>query len=103
MRTELFYKRLERLLKNKGLQQKDLAEKCGISSNGISTWKITGTLPRADIAIKIAKYLNVTVEYLITGELAGIDKKDELAYPVAMLPDNKRRVVQAVIDSLKTF
>lgn len=103
MRTELFYKRLERLLKNKGLQQKDLAEKCGISSNGISTWKITGTLPRADIAIKIAKYLNVTVEYLITGELAGIDKKDELAYTVAVLPDNKRRVVQAVIDSLKTF
>ena len=70
MRTELFYKRLERLLKNKGLQQKDLAEKCGISSNG---------------------------------ELAGIHKKDELAYTVAMLPDNKRRVVQAVIDSLKTF
>ena len=88
---------------DKGIQQKDLAEKCGISSNGISTWKTTGTIPRADIAIKIARFLNVSVEYLITGELTGIEKKDSLAYTVAALSENKRRVVQAVVDSLSVF
>lgn len=104
MRTkELFYERLERLIKDRGIQQKELADGCGISSNGISTWKVTGSIPRADVAIKIAKYLDVSVEYLITGEFPGIDDNDELAYAVSRLSDKKRRVVQAVIDSLRDF
>ena len=59
--------------------------------------------PRADIAVKIAAALGVTVEYLITGELPEIDKTDKLAYDVSMLPEKKRHVVQAVIDSLSAF
>lgn len=103
MRTELFYERLYRLLKEKNIQQKELADICGISSNGISTWKVTGSYPRADIAVKIAAALGVTVEYLITGELPGIDNTDKLAYDVSVLPEKKRRVVQSVIDSLSAF
>lgn len=103
MRTEMFYERLERLLKDKDIQQKELAEYCGISSNGISTWKVTGTIPRADVAIKMAECLGVSVEYLITGQISSIDIKDELAYSVATLPENKRRVIKAVIDSLESF
>ena len=57
MINESFNERLERLLKQNNLQKKDIAEKCGISQNGISTWKATGTIPRADIAVKIAKCL----------------------------------------------
>ncbi len=103
MRTELFYERLERLLKDKNMQQKELADICGISSNGISTWKVTGSYPRADIAVKLAAALGVTVEYLITGELPGIDNSDNLVYTVSKLPEKKRRVIQAVIDSLSAF
>ena len=103
MNNETFIERLERLLEDKGLQQKDLAEKVGISSNGISTWKITGTLPRADVAVKIGRILDVTVEYLITGCIPNIDETHKLAYTVAMLPEKKRRIVQAVVDSLDVF
>lgn len=103
MRTELFFERLERLLKDRNIQQKELAEKCNISSNGISTWKVTGSYPRADVAVKIAGVLGVSVEYLITGNIPDVDCKDELAYTVSMLPKNKRRVVQAVVDSLSVF
>lgn len=103
MGSETFIERLERLMEDKGLQQKDLAEKAGISSNGISTWKITGTLPRADIAVKIARILGVTVEYLVTGCIPNIDETHKLAYTVAMLPEKKRRIVQAVVDSLDVF
>lgn len=103
MNNETFITRLERLMENKGLQQKDLAKKAGISSNGISTWKITGTFPRADVAVKIAEILDVTVEYLITGCMPNIDKKDELAYTVSQLCSKKRSIVQAVVDSLDVF
>lgn len=100
---ETFYLRLERLLQEKKMTKKELADRCGISNNGISTWGVTGTVPRADVAVKIAKTLNVSAEYLITGEIAHIDMKDELAYTVSRLSAQKRRVVQAVVDSLKTF
>ena len=103
MNDETFIERLERLMADRCLQQKDLAEKVGISSNGISTWKITGAFPRADIAVKIADILGVTVEYLVTGHIPNIDKNDELAYAVSKLCAKKRSIVQAVVDSLDVF
>jgi transcriptional regulator with XRE-family HTH domain len=63
-----FIDRLEALLKEKGVSQKSLAEYIGIRNPSISDWKKEGTIPRADVAIKIAEYLNVSVEYLITGK-----------------------------------
>jgi transcriptional regulator with XRE-family HTH domain len=62
-----FIERLEILLKERGISQKSLAEYIGIRNPSISEWKKEGTIPRADIAIKIAEYINVSVEYLITG------------------------------------
>ena len=103
MNNATFIKRLERLMEDKGIPQKELAKKVGISSNGISTWKITGALPRADIAVKIADILGVTVEYLVTGHIPNIDKNDELAYAVSKLCTKKRSIVQAVVDSLDVF
>ena len=90
-------------MKEKKILQKELAEKAGISTNGISTWKVTGVIPRADVAVKIAAVLGVTVEYLVTGEVPGVDGNDELAYSVSCLSAEKRSVVQAVVDSLKVF
>lgn len=52
---ETFADRLERLLVERKMQKAELAERIGFSANGISTWKATGTIPRADIAVKIAK------------------------------------------------
>lgn len=60
-------------------------------------------LPSRRYCRKIAAALGVTVEYLITGELPGFDNNDNLAYEVSKLPEKKRRVIQAVIDSLSAF
>lgn len=103
MEQESFHGRLERLLKQNNLQQKDLAKMCGMSNNGISTWKATGSFPRADVAVKIADILNVSTDYLITGKLKEIDFDDELAYAISQLSVEKRHVVQAVVDSLSVF
>lgn len=65
---ELFAERLERLIKEKKLTQIAVADAVGIRRPTISDWKKNGSYPTADVAIKIAKILNVSVEYLITGE-----------------------------------
>lgn len=101
---ESFNERFERLLNERGLQKKDIAGVCGISRNGISTWKATGTVPRADIAVKIAGALGVTTEYLITGEIPGIAQTapgEDLARRIISMPENKRAVVRALLDALE--
>ena len=44
-----------------------LAQKMGISEQTVSTMRKAGTEPRATEAVKIAKALNTTVEYLTEG------------------------------------
>ena len=100
---ETFADRLERLLNEKKMQKAELAERIGFSANGISTWKATGTIPRADIAVKIAKCLDVTTEYLVFGTYEGIDtKKDSLAYKIVKLPVNKKKIIEAVYNAIST-
>ena len=99
---ESFIDRLERLLKERGLQKKDLSEAVGISRTGISTWRVSGALPRADIAIRIAHFLNVSVEYLVLGDIDELDRKsDSLAYEVAKLSPEKQKIVSALVSALK--
>lgn len=100
--TETFIERMERIMRANNISQTELAKACGISVNGISTWKAKGTLPRADIAVSIAKVLKVTVPYLITGELEDLNEKEnEIAYRVVVLPEQKKRVINALLNELE--
>ena len=48
---------------------KELAMKTGISRHTLDNYlNVRKNIPTADVAVKIAKVLGVTVEYLITGE-----------------------------------
>lgn len=42
-------------------------EKIGIPQSTFSKWKTRNTIPRSDDLYKIATYLNVSMEYLLTG------------------------------------
>ena len=48
-----------------GLTQEQLAEKCGVKRNTISMIEIGENNPSFDLALKIAKTLNCTVEDLV--------------------------------------
>lgn len=63
------YTRIDTLLKERRLTQKDLSEYLGLSSVQIyANWKQRDTMPAADVAVKIAEYFGTSVEYLITGK-----------------------------------
>lgn len=62
-----FTDRLEELLKGRNLTQANLADILNIRKATISEWKRNSTYPAANIALKIAKTLNTSVEYLLTG------------------------------------
>ncbi len=63
-----FIDRIEEVLEKKGISKTELSEALNIRRPTLSEWKKNGAIPSADIALKIAKYLNVSVEWLITGE-----------------------------------
>ena len=94
--------RLERLLDERGKTKADLARNCSISQNGISTWKVTGAPPRADVACRIARFLGVSVEYLIEGEIPDLGREgNDLAYEVSRLSAKKKELVGAFIEALE--
>ncbi len=50
------------------ITQKELASAIGISYNTLQSWITKDRLPDAEQALKIAKQLNTSIEYLVTGK-----------------------------------
>lgn len=55
-------------LKKQKKKQKDLAEYIGISTSAVSDWKKKGTNPSAENISAIADFLEISIDYLLTGE-----------------------------------
>lgn len=62
--------RINSLLKEKNLSQKDMLEKCELNKNAISSMLSRGSMLRADNLARIADYLECSVDYLL-GREAG--------------------------------
>jgi transcriptional regulator with XRE-family HTH domain len=64
-----FRENLKSELTYKGMLVKELAALSGISRHTLDNYlNIRGHIPSADIAVKIAHVLDVSVEYLVTGD-----------------------------------
>lgn len=74
-----FYENVKKLAKLQNLQIIPFLESLGINYSTYKGYKQCNNLPRADEAVKIAKALNTSVEYLVTGEEPAIDKKKIIA------------------------
>lgn len=67
-----------------GLMIKEVAQKAGIKPGSLSNYlKENSSIPSADVAVKIANALNVSVEYLVTGkESSQKNKINEKIFPL---------------------
>lgn len=62
-----FWRRVVEELEYKGINRTYLAKECGFSLTNIGQGIKLGSTPSAETAVKIAKVLDVSVEYLVTG------------------------------------
>ena len=62
------YEIFEKLLMEKGLRPSDVSKATGIRTGVLSDWKRGRYQPKADKIKAIAEYLEVSPEYLTTGE-----------------------------------
>lgn len=69
MKNNYFGNTLKTLRKEKGISQRKLGEILGVVNQTVSFWENGSREPDLDTLIKIAKYFNVTVSYLVGDEL----------------------------------
>lgn len=100
--------RIDSVLKERNLKRKAVADAVGISLQPFTSWANRGSIPGADIAYHIAEYLNVSVDWLLT----GIEKKTqttdlpppeilELAEDIYRLPQNLQELVIHTVEEYK--
>ena len=71
-----FFERVKVLLKTKNITIKDFIESLDMNYDTYNGLRRLKNLPRADEALKIANALNVSIEYLITGNQS--DNKEKI-------------------------
>ena len=97
-----FYERIQKILASKNMNFADLSRIIGISQPSMNGWK-NGSIPRSDVGVRIAKALDTTVEYLVTGEESEIPKEIlDAAYEISRLPPMLRNIVLSTLESCKS-
>lgn len=101
--VENFNERFERLLSERNKSKADIADAVGISRTGMSSWKDNDRIPRADVAVRIAKILDVPVDYLVLGEDMGLKPGNEkLPSKLQELSQSQQTVVDSLVNLLKS-
>lgn len=72
------YEIFARLLEEKNLKAADVTRATGIKSPVFSEWKKGKSKPNTEKMIKIANFLDVSVEYLMTGENSKYSDADAM-------------------------
>jgi len=81
-------------------------EAIGLPSNVISNWKARNTIPKSDDLYKIAKLLDVSMEWLLTGETTLDTKAEivpdekELLMNYRQLTEEQQRMIRLTTSSL---
>lgn len=68
MNGEDFWRRVKDLIKSQNTTQEWVANSANVSFNNLKQQIFHNRIPVADEAVRIAKALNTSVEYLVTGE-----------------------------------
>ena len=101
----IFWDNFYSLCVQRGTKPNPVAKEIGISSGIVTKWKSTGTLPNGETLIKIADYLDCSVDYLLgrTGEvktekISQIETSDKIALLVDAYKKNTS--MQNAVDTL---
>lgn len=69
-------KRITQICEEKRIVRKSVSEALGLPDNCFSNWSARGTVPAGDICLRIADYLGVSVEWLISGKESALTPEE---------------------------
>lgn len=99
-----FAENLKDLLEYKGIELKELSAGTGISKNTLDNY-LSGqkSLPNIENGVKIAKFLGVSVEYLVEGKTNSQEnqkQKDDLLVNLRKLNKHDFSAIADIVNSL---
>jgi len=68
MHTKAFWNRVKMRIREKAVTQEDAAKAAGLSPGRFRMWMSRGMVPPLSYAYRLAMYLGVSLEYLISGK-----------------------------------
>lgn len=100
---DTFSERLAKLLKMRGMRQKDLAEKAAITEAALSHYLKGDRTPRSSVLARIAEALGTTSDYLMEG--IPQSHADEIGYAKRLIarnvdqmsPEEKREIMSILL------
>lgn len=90
-----FRERLIDELNYQGISNRDFAQKVGISVNTLSMYLYRGSIPAADVAVRMAQALNTTAEYLVLGTEGRVP-----VHKNTVKSDWQKHELNAIVESL---
>lgn len=86
--------RIKELRISFNISQVELGKKLGVTKQCVSNWENANIMPSIDMLINIAKFFNVSSDYLL-----GIDDEDKVS--LDGLTDEERAHIKQLINDLK--
>lgn len=86
--------KIRNLRKDFNISQVELATRLGVTKQCVSNWENDNILPSVDMLVKIAKYFNVSTDYLL-----GLDSANVI--DVSGLSDAEIAHIKLLIQDLK--
>ena len=87
MGNQVFSIRVKELREKAGLSMEQLAIQLGVSKSRINMWENSGTIPRGEVLIQLAKYFGVSTDYLL-----GNDDSTAISHSNAQLSSLQRNL-----------
>lgn len=98
---DIFQQRLNALLKSKNISNREFAEEIQVTPATISRYLNGVRKPELTPVLRIAKYCNVSVDWLlgVSGEKFDIfpQQLQDIAYAYSVASDDDKKVVDAVL------
>lgn len=101
-----FTERIDSVLHGRNQTRKAITQDLGISSSTMSSWAAgRGSIPNVGVVAKIAEYLEVSIDWLVTGKefKTELPPRDdlELARRIAALPPEYRELVMRQVEGFE--
>ena len=103
-----FWENVEFLLEQKNILKKELTLELGISESTFSKGKQRNSIPAADTALKISKFLGVSLESLLDLEpinLQTISYSKEalqIAHEYSKLSERDKKIINTILKEMKS-
>lgn len=89
----MFYENFEKTCRKNGISPTATLKKLKISTSKLTAWK-NGSMPNSEFLIPISEFLDVSIDYLLTGKEKSIQEPIELSENEQELTDIEEKLLK---------